>query len=77
MDYNIEDTDKILGFASWSDKQKIDELLRIDCSLYAGLGMDSTKADKELVKRGSRKIYKAIKEIDNRLGKVLLEAMDL
>ena len=77
MDYNIEEIDKILGFSSWSDKEKIDELLRIDCCMYAGLGMDSTKIEKEQVKRGSRKIYKAIKEIDNRLGKVLLEAMDL
>mgnify|MGYP000509717202 CR=1 FL=1 len=30
-----------------NDKQKIDELLRIDCSLYAHLGSDSTKGEKD------------------------------
>ena len=51
MNYKYKDIEKFTQFTSWTDKQKIDELLRIDCSLYAHLGTDSTKAEKEEVKR--------------------------
>ena len=29
--------------------KEIDELLRTDCSLYANLGLDSTKTEKEVL----------------------------
>tara|TARA_R100000278_G_scaffold123277_1_gene112639 strand:+ start:5683 stop:5925 length:243 start_codon:yes stop_codon:yes gene_type:complete len=76
LPYNYEDIDKILNFSSWSDRQKIDELLRIDCNLYAHLGKDSTKTDKENVKKRSRNIYKSIKLIDYNMGESFLQAMD-
>jgi len=34
-----------------SIKERIDELLRIDADMYTNLGSDSTKADKEQVKK--------------------------
>ena len=76
MDYNFEDIDKIVGFKSWSVKQKLDELYRIDSDMYCNLGTDSTKKEKKEVKTRSRKIYLAIKKIDEESGKTLLFAMD-
>ncbi len=77
MNYKYEDIKKFMEFTSWTDKQKIDELLRIDCSLYAHLGTDSTKTEKEEVKKKSINIYRTIKTIDSKLGDELLYTMDL
>ena len=59
-----------------TDKEKIDKLLELDCNLYTNLGTDSTKAEKQEVKRTSRKIYKAIQSINEPVGKSLLQAID-
>lgn len=77
MRYTYKDIEKFTQFKSWTDKQKIDELLRIDCSLYAHLGTDSTKTEKEEVKKKSINIYRTIKTIDSKLGDELLYTMDL
>jgi len=61
MDYTIKDIEKILEFKTWSDRRKIDELLRMDCDMYTNLGIDSTKKEKSEVTKNSRRIYKAIK----------------
>lgn len=74
--YNTEDIEKVANFKSWTEKQKIDELLRIDCAQYTNLGVDSTKAEKEVVRKTSRKIYRLIKRIDHNLGQSFLNAMD-
>lgn len=74
--YTINDIEKILNFKTWDDKKKIDELLRIDARIYANQGIDSTKAEKEENKINSRKIYRAIKEIDKPLGDSFLQLMD-
>ena len=47
--------------------KKIDKLLEIDCSLYAHLGTDSTKEEKEEVKRKSIDIYRTIKTLDKKM----------
>lgn len=77
MNYKYTDIEKFMQFTSWTDKEKIDELLRIDCSLYTTLGSDSTKGEKEEVKKKSINIYRTIKSIDNKLGDELLYTMDL
>lgn len=74
--YTTKDIDKILGFTTWTDKRKLDALLKIDCALYCSLGKESTKAEKDEVKKQSRKIYKAIKTFDPRSGDMFLNAMD-
>ena len=66
-----------MEYKTWSDKQKIDELLHIDCNLYANLGTDSTRAEKEEVKRKSIEIYRTIKTIDKKLGDEFLYSEDL
>ena len=59
-----------------SIKERIDELLRMDADMYTNLGSDSTKADKEQVKKNSRFIYRAIKDLDDATGKLLLQHQD-
>jgi len=68
--------DKIMSYTSVSDKEKINRLLELDCNMYANLGTDSTKTEKLEVKKNSRAIYRAIKEIDANIGRSLLEHMD-
>jgi len=74
--YTHEDVDKILGFTSWSTQKKIDTLFHIDCIMYSNLGTDSTVADRNNVKKNSRTIYRAIKQLQPPLGKLLLGNMD-
>ncbi len=76
MDYKFEDIQKVIDFKSWADKKKIDELLRIDCTMYTNLGLDSLKKDREETKRRSKIIYKAISKIDEAFGKSLIYQMD-
>jgi len=76
MEYDFEDIDRIADFKTWHNTRKIDEMLRIDCNLYANLGIDSSKSEKAYVKKQSRHIYKVIKTIDNALGTSFLHAMD-
>ena len=59
-----------------TDKEKIDKLLELDCNLYTNLGTDSTKTEKQEVKRMSKKIYKAIQTINEPIGKSLLQSVD-
>jgi hypothetical protein len=76
MEYTINDIEKIVEFKSWSDKTKIDELLRIDCDLYTNLGIDSTKSERLAARKNSRKIYRQIKQIDQKMGNDFLVVMD-
>jgi len=74
--YNYNDIDKILDFKSWSNRKKIDELLRIDCTMYTNMGTDSNKTERENTKKRSRLIYRAISKIDKEVGKSLIYHMD-
>lgn len=76
MGYTINDIEKIVDFKTWSVKQKVDELLRLDCKQYTNLGIDSTKTERDDVKKTSRKIYRLIKKVDKGLGDKLLHFMD-
>jgi len=76
MSYGYEDIDKIVDFKTWKTRKKIDELFRIDSYMYTNLGTDSTKAEKEKVKRKSKAIYKAISKINPKLAKELIYHMD-
>lgn len=76
MSYKFSDIEKIISFSSWTDKEKKDELLRIDCSMYTYLGKDSSKQDLEQVRKNSRVIYKSLKAIDHNLSELLMNAID-
>jgi hypothetical protein len=56
--------------------ERINQLLEMDATLYTNLGSDSTKDDKLDVKKKSRMIYKAIKDLDLETGKLLLQHQD-
>lgn len=58
-------------------QQRLDELLEADSDMYTNLGSDSTKAEKEQVKKTSRTIYRAIRDnVDEGIGKQLLQHQD-
>ena len=59
-----------------SDKEKVDELFRIDCKMYTNLGTDSTKSEIQETKKNSRIIYRAVREIDFWLGSACLRTQD-
>jgi|TARA_R110002074_G_scaffold42926_2_gene112413 hypothetical protein len=67
---------KIVGYKTWSDRKKIDAMLEIDSNNYTNLGKDSLQKDKDLVKKQSRFIYRAIKTIDESVGNLLYKARD-
>lgn len=68
--------DKILAYKTVSDKEKIDRLLFMDADQYTNLGIESTKTAKENTKRNSRRIYRAIKTINEDMGSRFLRLMD-
>lgn len=74
--YSVYDIDKIMGYTTWSDKRKIDTLLHIDSIMYSNLGSDSLIKERNHIKLLSKKIYKAIKVVDNRVGTMLLQEID-
>tara|TARA_B110000503_G_scaffold90036_2_gene136173 strand:- start:4065 stop:4301 length:237 start_codon:yes stop_codon:yes gene_type:complete len=75
MEYSYEDVERVLNFSSWTDKKKIDELFRIDCYMFANLGIDSTAKERNDVEKKSKYIYRAIKKIDPQLGDELLHQL--
>jgi hypothetical protein len=68
--------EEVLSNDSWDERQKKDELYRIDCKMYTNLGTDSTKSERNEVKKKSRLIYKAIQKINPHEGTQLLQAID-
>ena len=76
MKYKYEDIEKILEFKSWPEKKKIDELLRIDCTMYTNMGIDSSKKERLETKRRSKSIYKIIQKLNPEVGKSFLYHLD-
>ena len=68
--------EKILNYKSISIRQKIDRLLELDAINYTNLGSESTKTQREEVKKESRFIYRAIKTLDTELGNLFLQHQD-
>jgi|TARA_R110000796_G_scaffold160771_1_gene277543 hypothetical protein len=56
--------------------ERIDQLLEMDAIMYQNLGTDSTKSEKTEVKKNSKVIYRAIKDLDEYTGKLLLQHLD-
>ena len=77
MAYSVSDIEKIMGFKTWSNKEKVDELLRIDANMYCNLGKESSKQEKEQVKKNSKANYQAIKKPDKDSGEMFLRCQDV
>jgi len=77
MDFNdmYTEIDNIAEAMHLTNKQKLDELLRMDAVMYSNLGAESTKEEKSEVKSRSRLIYRTIKAIDMEMGDLFLRAM--
>ena len=75
MKYTTKDISKILGYTTWDDKTKYDTLLEIDSMMYAALGTDSTRKEREAVRVQSQRIYKAIDKIYPGVGKGFSELL--
>jgi len=60
-----------------NDKETIDALLHIDAQMYSNMGTDTTKAEKESVRRASAFIYRLIKGIDPEKGQRFILGMGL
>ena len=76
MIYTTEKIDQIYNYKSLSNNEKIDRLLEIDANQYTNCGIDSTKLEKQQVKKNSTYIYKTIKKIDEKIGVSLLKHQD-
>ena len=59
-----------------TDREKIDELLKINANLHCQLGSDSTKSEKEYVRKLSRVIFRAIKTVDRHIGESFIRTQD-
>jgi len=57
-------------------KERVDELLKSDCSNYTNLGLDSSEEERVLVRETSKDIYKIINLIDEESGELLIKSID-
>ena len=76
MVFTSTEIDKILAKKKLTTKDKEDKLLHADYDMYANLGTDSSKGDRNDVRVASKRIYSAIKTINKPLGTLLLQALD-
>jgi len=76
MEYTITDIESVFNTESMTSHEKIDELLRIDCSMYASLGTDSSESDRSSVKAISNRIYRLINDLDSEVGSLLMTNTD-
>tara|TARA_R110002153_G_scaffold112788_1_gene254911 strand:- start:137 stop:373 length:237 start_codon:yes stop_codon:yes gene_type:complete len=59
-----------------SIQERVDALLKADCSNYTNLGIDSTESERLVVKGTSEDIYRLVNLIDEETGKLLLKTLD-
>jgi hypothetical protein len=71
-----EKVQSIVDNSDKSNKQKMDELLRMDCIMYTNLGLDSTIKEIEETKKNSRIIYRGVQKIDYDSGSQMLRTQD-
>lgn len=76
MIYSKELIDKIFNYKTISNIEKINRMLEIDATQYTNCGLDTTKSEKEIVKKNSRYIYKVISKLDAEIGRQFLEHQD-
>ena len=76
MEYSKELIDKIFNYKTISNIEKINRLLEIDATQYTNCGLETTKTEKEIVKKNSRYIYKVISKLDAEIGRQFLQHQD-
>ena len=76
---NIITSDKAKEMAMDFNKtiqERVDALLKADCSNYTNLGIDSTESERTLVRGTSKDIYQLVNLIDEETGNLLLKSID-
>ena len=68
-----EKVDKVLNYKTYSDQKKIDTLLFMNADQYCNLGIESNKYERHQAESNSRYIYRAIKTLNEHLGRLLLK----
>lgn len=76
MKYTIENFKDVVEDTAMKDKEKIDELLRVDAIIYCNMGLDSTQKERDEATRLSKKIYTEIKKIDEEIGETFIRLID-
>jgi len=76
MIYSKEIIDKIFNYKTISKIEKINRMLEIDATQYTNCGLETTKTEKEIVKKNSRYIYKVISKLDAEIGRQFLQHQD-
>jgi hypothetical protein len=76
MIYSKELIDKIFNYKTISKIEKINRMLEIDATQYTNCGLETTKSEKEIVKKNSRYIYKVISKLDAEIGRQFLQHQD-
>jgi len=76
MEYSKELIDKIFNYKTISNIEKINRMLEIDATQYTNCGLETTKSEKEIVKKNSRYIYKVISKLDAEIGRQFLQHQD-
>lgn len=72
----MQKTNLLKAVAMASRSPMVDSILQRDAKMYANLGSDSTKVEREVVKDKSRENYREIMKYDHSLGQFLLETLD-
>ena len=72
----MKNINEILDNDKATKKDKIDALLRMDADNVCELGTSSTKEEREKTRNKSIEIYKAISEVDEKEGELLLKCVD-
>jgi hypothetical protein len=75
--FSINIIDEIINDTKMTDLEKTDQLLELDCMMYANLGTDSSSEDRDFVKKTSAYIYRSVKRINNSLGDQLMYAFGI
>jgi hypothetical protein len=73
MEFTKDKIEAIVSNDDFDNRKKIDELLRMDCIMYAYLGTDSTDEERNEVKDMSQNIYQAIYSVDKEEGSMLIQ----
>ena len=68
--------EKVTGYVSKGEKEKMDALLELDTLLYTRMGTDSSLTEKRETKKKSRIIYRSIKTFNKAVGDSFLQHMD-
>lgn len=76
MQYSKELIDKIFDYKTISNIEKINRMLEIDAIQYTNCGSETTKSEKDIVKKNSKYIYKVISKLDPEIGRQFLQHQD-